>query len=63
MGLTFYVVFLRNNLLPLQFLKKDSRKLYFFSLMFVVNTILAIEVIYMSIYFLCHLIVPKKYKK
>jgi hypothetical protein len=51
MGLTFYVVFHRHNLMPVQFLNKDSRKLFFFSLLFIVITVLFFEIIYASLFF------------
>jgi len=54
MGLTFYMAFIRYDALPLQFLKKDSRKLYFFSLLFIVITVLFFEILYMSLIYSWH---------
>jgi hypothetical protein len=47
MGLTFYMAFIRYDIQPIRFLKKDANKLYFFSLLFIVIITVFFEVIYM----------------
>lgn len=47
MGVTFYLVFARHNINPIVILNKNSRKLFFYCLMFVVITVVFFEIMFM----------------